>query len=39
MNCNETQDLLSAFYDDELSVDVRLLLRNICRAVSHARGL
>ncbi|QDV47589.1 hypothetical protein Enr13x_74990 [Stieleria neptunia] len=22
MNCNETQDLLSAFYDDELSVDV-----------------
>ncbi len=23
MNCNETQDLLSAFYDDELSVDVR----------------
>ena len=23
MNCNETQDLLSGFYDDELSVDVR----------------
>ncbi len=23
MNCKETQDLLSAFYDDELSVDVR----------------